>query len=213
MAQKAYFPALNESVPRCASPIASDCEADHAEVEQERFERRKALIQQTWRAVEFGLDVEATRLFYDKLFRQYPSVIPMFASADMEAQATKLFEVVRVAVRLLDNVEQLVPILQDMGVRHARSYGVERAHYGAVTEVFVEVFNEYIRGTMPTQLACGSMARWSLEVAEAWQWVLTLIGKTMADAADAAIATRMASRPPVGVALESRNESLSASFH
>jgi hemoglobin-like flavoprotein len=151
--------------------------------EESRLQHRKKMIQQTWRAVEFGLDVDCTRIFYTELFRKYPSVQPMFQHSNMEVQAQKLYEVIRVAVRFLDNVQELIPVLQDLGMRHAKHYGVLREHYDAVTEVFISVLNNYILA----ELDCGNAGIWAMEVADAWHWVLTFIGNTMADAGDQAM--------------------------
>jgi hemoglobin-like flavoprotein len=149
--------------------------------DQCRFLRRKKNVQQTWRAVEFGLDVEAMRIFYKTLFERYPSLKPMFSKTDMEKQAKKLFDVVRVVVRLLDDFDTLVPVLKDLGVKHARMYGVKREHYDAVIECFMSVLTGYVCSQWPTDMA-GSL--WSVDVADAWAWALTFIGNTMADAAD-----------------------------
>ena len=54
------------------------------------FEKRKFAIQGSWKAVEDALAVEATKLFYSRLFEKYPSVKPLFESVDMDAQAEKL---------------------------------------------------------------------------------------------------------------------------
>ena len=48
------------------------------------WERRKAAVKKTWKAVEEALGVDATKLFYKKLFEDYPSVIPLFEHADMQ---------------------------------------------------------------------------------------------------------------------------------
>lgn len=151
------------------------------------FSKRKRLVQQTWRAVDFGLDVKTTERFYERLFEAYPSVIPMFQYTDMDLQARKLYDVVKAAVSLLDDVDTLLPILKEMGVRHAKAYGVKRAHYHAVTLVLTEVLLDYVSEKMPSRFAVGSCARWSIEVSDAWNWVLTLVGTTMADAADEAL--------------------------
>ena len=157
--------------------------------EQEMIRRRKQTIRSTWRAIEFGLDVKATKIFYDRLFDQFPCVRPMFAE-DMESQHHKLYAAVSLAVKCLESDEgmaTLVPVLQDLGVRHA-GFGVVRAHYEAVTECFLWTLNTYITSQMPMNLS----VMYAADVADAWEWVLTLIGNVMADAADEAIAKRKA---------------------
>ena len=81
------------------------------------LETRKATIQQTWKAVQDSLSVDATKLFYQRLFDQYPAVKPLFADADMDAQAEKLYKTVSLAVDYLNDMESLVPVLQELGAR------------------------------------------------------------------------------------------------
>lgn len=163
-------------------------ESEH-DYEEEMIQRRKNTIRSTWKAIEFGLDVKATKIFYDRLFDQFPCVRPMFAD-DMQSQYKKLYAAVSLAVKCLESDEgmaTLIPVLQDLGVRHA-GFGVVRAHYEAVTECFLWTLNTYITSQMPMNLSI----MYAADVADAWEWVLTLIGKVMADAADEAIAKRKA---------------------
>ena len=137
---------------------------DHAAL----LERRKRLIRETWCAVEQGLNVHATEAFYARLFERHKELEKMFAHADMRIQAMKLYEVLRVSVRFLDNMEQLTPMLQDMGVRHAEAYGVVREHYDAMNEVFITILNEYFSQHFPDKL---SGAVYAMDVGHAWSWV------------------------------------------
>jgi hemoglobin-like flavoprotein len=141
-------------------------------------ERRKAIIKTTWRAVRFGLDAKATEIFYTRLFDQYPGVRDLFPT-NMNAQYRKLYDAVSLVVQCLDNPNDLVPVLTDLGVRHVQ-YGVVREYYSAVTDSFLWTLNTYIVSTMPNYNA----TQWLFEVAEAWDWALTFIGGVMADAAD-----------------------------
>jgi hemoglobin-like flavoprotein len=163
----------------------------------ETLERRKKLVKQSWRAVEFGLGGAATQAFYERLFTRFPSVQPLFAGTTMDVQAEKLYAVLQVAIRSLDDLDSLVPVLQDMGVRHATAYGVQRAHYGAVTQVFIEILYEFIGNQWSENMSMsGATGRYMVEVADAWTWVLNLVGGVMADAADtaAAAAARLETR-------------------
>ena len=131
------------------------------------LERRKTLIRETWGAVEQGLNVQATEAFYARLFERHSEVESMFEHADMRIQAMKLYEVLRVAVRFLDNMETLTPVLEDMGIRHAEAYGVVREHYNAMTDVFITILNEYFSQHFPDKLS-GSI--YAMDVAHAWSW-------------------------------------------
>jgi len=143
--------------------------------EQETFMKRRAAVQSTWKAVEDSLSVDATKLFYKHLFETYPEVKPLFESADMDAQAEKLYKTVGIAVKYLDDVEGLLPILEEMGEKHAREWETKREHYTAVGDALV--------WTLKTGLG----EAWTPEVADAWTWVYGVIAKTMADGGEKAL--------------------------
>ena len=152
--------------------------------EDEILARRKLLIKQTWRSVEFGLGEKATRSFYERLFSNFPEVQPMFENVSMKEQAHKLYSVLRLAVRSLDDLEAILPTVQELGRRHAQSYGVARQHYEAVTDTFVDVLHEYICSQC-SNMGCST---YMVDVADAWSWCLNFIGGIMADAAEKAVA-------------------------
>lgn len=160
--------------------ISASTVHDEDEYQKELAKRRIHLIRTSWRAVKFGLDVKATEIFYERLFDEFPMVRPMFKD-DMTVQYNKLFQAVSLAVSCLDDLDNLVPVLAKLGAAHA-GYGVVRAHYEAVTECFIWTLNTYILSQMPNNNAIN----WLFEVSDAWEWVLTLIGKVMADAGEAA---------------------------
>ena len=165
-------------------PLERSAAEEEEESRKELTERRKHTIRTTWRAVKFGLDVKATEVFYGKLFEEYPMVRPMFRD-DMQAQYNKLYQAVSLAVDCLDDMDNLVPVLQKLGVAHA-GFGVVRAHYEAVTECFLWTLNTYILSQMPNNNA----VNWIFDVSDAWEWALTLIGTAMADAADEVLEER-----------------------
>ena len=144
--------------------------------EQAHLERRKAAVQRTWKLVEDSLNVEATKLFYKRLFEEHPAVLPLFQHADMDAQAEKLLKTVSLAVKFLDDMEALVPKLEELGARHALEWKAERDHYTAVGECLV--------WTLQTGLG---EEVWTDEVADAWTWVYGVLAKTMADAGEEAL--------------------------
>ena len=142
------------------------------------FEKRKKHIQDTWKAVEDSLAVDATKLFYKHLFETHPEATALFESADMDSQSEKLFKTLQTAVKFLDDVDGLIPVLQEMGEKHALDYGAIRAHYDLV--------GESLLWTLKTGLA----EAWTDDVAEAWTWVYGVIASTMADAGDSALEAR-----------------------
>ena len=105
----------------------------------------------------------------------------MFASVQMQTQAHNLYELLQVAVRFLYNMDEFVPVLEEMGVRHGVNYGVTRAHYKVLNQVFVESMAASFASLKDTQKTV-----WNEEAADAWAFVLNEICTIMADAADRA---------------------------
>ncbi len=79
---------------------------------------------------------EIGRHFYDSLFIRHPGVRPLFP-ADMAGQQRKLEGALELVVRRLGDQETLVPLLEDLGRRHA-DYGVLPAHFEAVGHQLLE---------------------------------------------------------------------------
>jgi hemoglobin-like flavoprotein len=80
------------------------------------------------------------------------------------------------AVKGLDRLEQLVPVVQDLGRRHT-GYGVQESHY------------ETVGTALLWTLEMGLGRAFTPEVKEAWTAVYTLLATTMKDAArEAAVA-------------------------
>jgi hemoglobin-like flavoprotein len=117
---------------------------------------------------------DAAMLFYQRLFELDPSLRRMFP-ADMTEQRKKLLQMLTAAVKGLDRLEQLVPVVQDLGRRHAR-YGVRESHY--------ETVGEALLWTLEMGLGRGFTA----QVRDAWVAVYGLLATTMQDAARAALA-------------------------
>lgn len=88
-----------------------------------------AHVQSSWKAVA-AIAPQAAELFYDNLFAADPALRPLF-KGDMAAQGRKLMQMIGAAVGKLNDLDTLVPILQNMGARHA-GYGVQDAHYDTV---------------------------------------------------------------------------------
>jgi len=86
-------------------------------------------VQSTWKTVE-GIAPQAAALFYANLFEADPTLETLF-KGDMEAQGVKLMQMIGAAVGKLNDLESLVPILQNLAKRHT-TYGVQAAHYDTV---------------------------------------------------------------------------------
>lgn len=126
------------------------------------------LVQNSWAKV-FPISDAAATLFYDRLFEMDPSVRPMF-KADMREQKKKLMQTLSVAVDGLNNLPKLVPVLKDLGARHA-GYMVQDHHYDLVGEALLWTLRE------------GLGDEFTDEVELAWTEVYTLVAGVMKGAA------------------------------
>ena len=112
----------------------------------------------------------AAKLFYGRLFELDPTLRPMFKS-NMEQQGNKLMTMIGGAVSLLDQPKKLIPIVQDLGRRHA-GYGVDDSNY------------ETVGSALLWTLEKGLGAAFTPEVEQAWADVYGLLSVTMRDAAN-----------------------------
>lgn len=137
--------------------------------------RQIELVQTTWEKVVPIADTAAD-LFYGQLFTIAPQVKPMFPD-NMAEQKKKLMMTITVAVRGLNNVDALVPVLHKLGAGHV-AYGVKDEHYPIVGSALLWTLEK------------GLGDAWTDEVKDAWIAVYTLLADTMkAGAAGAAPAT------------------------
>ena len=132
-----------------------------------------ALVQRSF-AIIAPIADDAAALFYQRLFELDPSLRRMFPE-DMTGQRKKLMQMLTAAVKGLDRVDQLVPVLQDLGRRHV-AYGVTDAHYDTVGAALL--------WTLKMGLGKG----FTPETKEAWATVYGLLATTMRDAARQALA-------------------------
>ncbi len=127
------------------------------------------LCKDSWTKVEPIAD-DAAALFYNNLFEADPSLKTLF-KGDMTEQGRKLMEMIGTAVRMLDKLDQLVPVVQNLGVRHV-DYGVKNEHYATVG------------GALLLTLSQGLGEDFTPEVKEAWTEAYGILSKTMIDAAN-----------------------------
>lgn len=135
---------------------------------------QKTLVQDTFASIAPIAD-DAAALFYRRLFELDPSLRAMFRG-DMSEQRRKLMNMLGAAVKGLDRLEQLVPVVQDLGRKHA-GYGVEDRHYDTVGAALL--------WTLEKGLGSG----FTPEVKEAWAAVYGLLASTMQTAAREALVT------------------------
>lgn len=127
-----------------------------------------SLVQNSWQTV-VPIKETAAELFYGKLFELDPSLRPLF-KGDIKEQGRKLMTMISAAVNGLTRLDTLVPVVQNLGRRHA-SYGVKDEHYGTVATALVWTLEQ------------GLGPAFTPEVKAAWVKTYTVLAQTMQDAA------------------------------
>lgn len=131
------------------------------------------LVTDSWKQVA-PIAPQAAELFYGNLFAADPSVKTLFRG-DMTAQGAKLMQMIGAAVGKLNDLPTLVPILQQLGVRHV-AYRVEDGQYATVGAALLKTLGQ------------GLGPAFTPEVEKAWTEVYGVMAKVMIDAAHAAAA-------------------------
>lgn len=98
-----------------------------------------SLVQSTFQQV-VPIAGTAASLFYTKLFELDPSLRPLFKS-DITEQGKKLMQMIGVAVNGLNNLDALVPAVEQLGARHV-GYGVQDSHYDTVGTALLWTLNK-----------------------------------------------------------------------
>jgi hemoglobin-like flavoprotein len=130
------------------------------------------LVKSSWAKV-LPISDKAAELFYAKLFEMDPSLKPLF-KGDMTEQGKKLMKMVNTAVNGLDRLNDIVPAVQQLGVRHI-GYGVKDEHYDTVGAALLWT------------LGAGLGDAFTEETNQAWATVYGILADTMkAAAAEAA---------------------------
>ena len=122
------------------------------------------LVQSTFKDVH-PIAAAAAELFYDRLFTLDPSLRPMF-KGDMVHQGRMLMAMLNSAVNGLTNLEAMVPVVRQLGARHA-VYGVRDEHYATVGDALLWT------------LAQGLGEKFTPEVREAWTVAYELLAGVM----------------------------------
>lgn len=129
---------------------------------------QKDLVQTTFADVVPIADT-AAKLFYGKLFELDPELKSLF-KGDMEEQGRKLMQIIATAVNGLDRLDEIVPVVEDLGKRHV-GYGVKDKDYNTVGTALLWTLKQ------------GLDSSFTPEVEEAWTVVYTLLADTMKNAA------------------------------
>ena len=133
---------------------------------------QKTLVQDSFATIAPIAD-DAAVLFYRRLFELDPALERRFRG-DMAEQRKKLMQMLTAAVKGLDRLDQLVPVVEQLGRRHA-AYGVTDAHYDTVGSALLWT------------LEMGLGRAFTAETKAAWATVYGLLATTMKDAAREAL--------------------------
>jgi nitric oxide dioxygenase len=128
-----------------------------------------AHVERTFRIIAPLSDMAAA-IFYERLFARDPSLHRLFRHADMGDQGRKLMSALDFVVAKLRAPNELLPMVADLGRRHAR-YGVEPAHYAMVGTALLDTLEE------------GLGESFTPPVREAWAAAYSLLADTMQDSA------------------------------
>jgi hemoglobin-like flavoprotein len=129
---------------------------------------QKELVQSSFAKVA-PIAAQAADLFYNRLFEIDPSLRAMFP-AEMKEQKIKLMQMLTAAVKGLDNLETLIPVVRQLGARHT-GYGVKEEHYGTVAAALLWTLEK------------GLGDAFTPETKEAWVVVYGILAATMQEGA------------------------------
>lgn len=89
-------------------------------------------------------------IFYEKLFELDSTLRPLFKN-DMKLQGQNLMSALSLAVSKLNNMEGLMPILEDLGRLHA-AHDVKLHHYDTVGEALIWTLGEALGDDFTTDV-------------------------------------------------------------
>ena len=126
------------------------------------------LVQSTFRSVQ-PMASTAAEIFYKRLFEIEPTATALF-KGDMRQQGHKFMQVLAIAAGGLSNLPTLVPIIQQLGLRHV-GYGVRAEPY------------ESARQALLWMLALTLQDAYTEEVRSAWTTAFVMLAGVMKEAA------------------------------
>lgn len=112
------------------------------------------LIQHNFQQIAPQSEMVATA-FYQRLFALNP-VLQLLFPADLSEQKKKLMTTLGLAIKSLNEAEKLVPVLENLGRRHAL-YGVRDEHYDTVGAALLQTLGE----TLGEKFTAQANAAWS----------------------------------------------------
>jgi hemoglobin-like flavoprotein len=115
--------------------------------------RQKQLVQESFKKVE-PIAETAAEIFYKTLFEYDPNLRKLFKTG-LKEQGKKLMSTLKVAIKGLDDLNALVPVLQQLADRHVQ-YGVKPEDYTPVGNALLHT------------LKVGLGDDWTPELRQAW---------------------------------------------
>jgi hemoglobin-like flavoprotein len=122
------------------------------------------LVQQSLPQIEPIAD-DAASLFYACLFDLDPPLAELF-HGDLREQGRKLMQMIGMAVKGLDRPDKLLPVLRELGARHA-GYGVNERDYQTVGTALLWTLERGLGSTFTP------------EIKAAWSAVYQVLADTM----------------------------------
>jgi hemoglobin-like flavoprotein len=132
---------------------------------------QKSIVKRTFVAVVPIAD-QAAAMFYARLFELNPSLRSLF-KIDMGEQGKKLLQTIGYCVSKLDELDELLPAVKDLGRKHA-AYGVKDGDY------------ETVGAALLWTLEKGLGAAFTPDVMAAWAAVYQALAATMLSGAKSA---------------------------
>lgn len=123
------------------------------------------LVHQTFAHLEPHTEMLGS-LFYSRLFATEPQMRSLFGE-DMRAQERKLIRTLVMIVTGLENFDELIPTLRDLGARHRDAYKVLAEYYEPVGNALIWTLKQSLGDLFTPQAQ------------EAWTEAYTLIAATM----------------------------------
>jgi hemoglobin-like flavoprotein len=127
------------------------------------------LVQENFRRLASQM-ADASRIFYDELFRLSPELRDLFPP-DLIRQKEKFAQMMGVLVRNLGRVNEISEDIVDLGQRHM-AYDIEEEHYEAFGEAFLRMLDRLLGLEMTPDLR------------DAWSAAYDMVARVMKEAAN-----------------------------
>eukprot|EP01084_Bolivina_argentea_P013649 25609_1 len=129
-------------------------------------------VSESWTKVQKVLDVAVTS-FYKDLISSKAEVRNLFSKSDMAAQANKLVRAVGSVIALLHNLEDLIPVLEELGRRHVY-YNVRPKHFKYLKLAWFNM----LKNSLGIQWNDSLSKSWS----RIWKYITTIMKASLEDA-------------------------------